>query len=140
MKKILLIIFSVFTLSSTGFGQIKKFQDLLGRWEIVGEDMPGASLEVIDSTQIFLTYQDEKKQVIDYTLDLTKSPAVFDFSLADSSGKIKVYSIIQIFGNGVMKWQLFLDEDRSYYFTASRGELMYLKKTKPVSAAVVKAQ
>lgn len=141
MKR-LTIILSVILLSSSHIhGQVKSYKDILGKWDIVGEDMPGASLEIFDSTKIFLTYMGEKRQVISPLLDTKKNPAWFDFTIIDStSGPIQVKTIIQVYSNGVMKWQLFIEEDRSSYFTSSKGELMYLKKTKSETAPVAVTQ
>jgi hypothetical protein len=107
--------------------QLRSFKDLVGKWEIVGE-LPGASLEVIDSTQIFLTYGGERKQVTEAVLNTAKSPAWFDFRIADSTGTLQVKTLIHVYGDGVMKWQLFVEEERPQFFTSARGELMYLKK------------
>ena len=43
------------------FNQQKQLKDLIGRWEIVGEQSDSASLEVIDSSTIILNYMGEKK-------------------------------------------------------------------------------
>lgn len=140
MKKFRIILAAFIFLQCDANAQVKKFSDLVGRWEITGEELPGASLEIIDSSSMYLTYMGEKKKITGYSLDLTKSPAWFDFTLPDSSGILHVKSIVQVYGDNVMKWQLFLEEERSAYFTASRGEMMYLKKTKPVTTAVASSQ
>ena len=119
--------------------QVKSFRDIIGKWEIVAQDMPGASLEVIDSTKIFLTYGGEKRQVTEATLNTKKSPAWFDFRIADSSGTLQVKTLIHVYGDGVMKWQLFVEEERPEFFTSTKGELMYLKKVSETSA-VAKSQ
>jgi hypothetical protein len=129
MKKCLIIIISFIFFSQAVSGQVKRFEDLIGKWDIAGEDV-GGSLEIIDSANIYLTYMDQRKKVITYSLDLTKSPVWFDFTVPDTSGILEVKSLVQVFGDNALKWQIFVDEDRSNYFTASRGELLYLKKTR----------
>ena len=62
------------------FNQQKQLKDLIGRWEIVGEQNDSASLEVIDSSTIILNYMGEKKKIIDYKIDFQRSPIWFDFS------------------------------------------------------------
>jgi len=141
MNKVYFLILTFFLgFSFISSAQVKRFQDLVGRWDIVGEDLPGASLEIQDSTTIYLTYMGEKKKIIHYTIDFSKSPCWFDFTIPDSNSIIPVKSLVQVFGDNAMKWQIFLDEDRSPYFTSSRGELMYLKKTNIATGSVVKAQ
>lgn len=110
-------------------GAQKSFTDLVGKWEIVGEEMPGASLEIIDSSQIYLTYGGERRKISSATFNPRKSPAWFDFNISDSSGTLQVKTLVHVYGNGIMKWQLFIEEERPEYFTASKGEMMYLKKS-----------
>jgi hypothetical protein len=140
MKKIsMILIISFFALKS--IGQQKKLKDLVGHWEIVGDTNNTASLDVVDSSTIILTYNGEKKKVLDYKIDFTKSPIWFDFSTSgDSASTIAIKSIIEILNDKMIKWQLFVDEERTPYFSSSKGELFYLRKTKDitvVTAAVV---
>lgn len=135
MRKV--IIMAVFFLAGKGLqAQVQKFQDIVGNWDVVGEQNTGASLEIIDSSTIILTYMGEKKKISNYKIDFSKSPCWFDFSTKDSTAEVQVKSLIQKVGDDVLKWQLFVDEDRSPYFSSNKGELLYLKKTKPASGAV----
>ena len=114
-----------------GTAQQKKMKDLVGHWEIFGEKDNRATLEVIDSSTIILTYNGEKKKLTDYSIDFNKSPIWFDFSTTgDSNSVVAVKSIIEIMNDNMIKWQLFVDEERSPYFSSSKGELFYLRKTK----------
>lgn len=140
MKRMFIILAVLLFSSSLVNGQVRTYKDITGRWEIVGKDISGASLEIIDSTKIFLTYDGVKKQVSAPKLNTQKNPVWFDFDITDSTGTIHVKTLIQVYGNGVMKWQIFLDEERTDHFTASSGELMYLKKTKTEVVAVVTTQ
>ena len=128
MKKI----FFVVLLGLSGLDAIsqqKKFTDLLGRWEFVGEQNRGACLEIIDSSNIILSYNGEKKKISYYQIDFAKSPIWFDFSTEDSASTVSVKSIMEIMNGNMIKWQLFIDEDRPNYFSSSKGELLYLKKS-----------
>ena len=131
MKRVIVIAGILVFLGITGFGQQKKFKDLIGRWEIVGEKNDSASLEVIDSATIILNYMGEKKKIIDYKIDFQRSPIWFDFSTGDSSSAIGVKSLLEIMNDNMIKWQLFVDEDRTDHFSSTKGELYYLRKTKP---------
>jgi hypothetical protein len=39
-------------------------------------------------------------------------------------------------GEDVIKWQVFIDEDRPAYFSSTKGEMLYLKKTRTTSTAI----
>ena len=138
MKRMVVIIGIFVLLGATGFGQQKTLKDIIGRWEIVGEQNDSASLEVIDSSTIILTYMGEKKRIIDYKIDFQKSPIWFDFSTGDSSSVVLVKSLLEIMNDSMIKWQLFVDEDRTDHFSSTKGELYYLRKAKPsIGTAIV---
>jgi hypothetical protein len=126
------IVAGVFVLFSLpGFCQSKKFQDIIGRWTVISEQDPGVRLEIIDSADIMLTCMGEEKKMLTYKIDFSKSPAWFDFSIKDTTSSIlNVKSIIEIINEGVIKWQLFVDEDRPNHFSSGKGELFYLKREK----------
>ena len=130
MKKSIVLLAACVVISITGFCQGKKLQDMKGRWDIAGEQ--NAVLEIIDSSHIFLTYMGETRKITNVRTDFSKSPFWFDFSTSDSSSVVNVKSLVEIIGDNMLKWQIFIDEDRSPYFTASKGEILYLKK-KPVT-------
>lgn len=132
MKKIFLL-FGILFAGVHAFTQQKQLKDLIGRWEIIGEQADSASLEVIDSATILLCYMGEKKKIIDYKIDFQRSPIWFDFSTGDSSSTVEVKSLLEIINDSMIKWQLFVDEDRSDHFSSTKGELYYLRKAKPVA-------
>jgi len=136
MKKILSAAFAILFFSATGLGQAEKFKNMIGKWDIVGEEGTGANLTIVDSATIILTYMGEQKKIVNYKMDFSKSPYWFDFAAADSASTIQVKSLLQVVGDDVIKWQLFIDEERSPYFTANAGELFYLKKSRSNSGAI----
>ena len=113
------------------FNQQKQLKDLIGRWEIVGEQSDSASLEIIDSSTIILNYMGERKKIIEYKIDFQRSPIWFDFSTGDSSSTVVVKSLLEVMNDSMIKWQLFVDEDRTEHFSSTKGELYYLRKAKP---------
>lgn len=138
MKKILAITGVFVLLGLSGFSQQKKLKDLVGRWEIVGEQNAGAALEIIDSSTIVLIYNGEERKIMDYKINFSKSPIWFDFSTEDTASTVSVKSLLQVINENMIKWQLFTEEDRPEYFSAARGDLFYLRKAKPdVAAAVI---
>ena len=113
------------------FNQQKQLKDLIGRWEIVGEQSDSASLDIIDSSTIILSYMGERKKIIEYKIDFQRSPIWFDFSTGDSSSTLMVKSLLEVMNDSMIKWQLFVDEDRTEHFSSTKGELYYLRKAKP---------
>ena len=134
MKKIIVIVIGVF-MALDGFSQ-RNFKDLIGRWEIVDSQGTHITLD-IDSSAIFLTYNGEKKKIIDYKIDFSKSPIWFDFSTTDTTSVVAVKSILEIMNDNMIKWQLFLDEDRTPHFSSTKGEMFYLRKAKPVISTAI---
>ena len=132
MKKIVTLIILIATISINGQGQAKqkKLSDLVGVWEFTGEQNAGAYLEIIDSTNIILSYNGEKKKILDYKIDFQKSPIWFDFSTSDTSSIVNIKSLLEITSDSMLKWQLFVDEDRTPFFSSTKGELVYLRKAK----------
>ena len=115
------------------FNQQKQLKDLIGRWEIVGEQSDSASLEIIGSSTIILNYMGERKKIIEYKIDFQRSPIWFDFSTGDSSSTVVVKSLLEVMNDSMIKWQLFVDEDRTEHFSSTKGELYYLRKAKPAA-------
>jgi hypothetical protein len=136
MKQIFIVV-AACLVSISASAQTKKFRDIIGIWDIAGEQNAGASLQIIDSSTIVLTYMGEKKNITDYKIDFTKSPIWFDFSTKDSTSPLQVKSLLQIVGDDMIKWQLFVEEDRPDHFSSSKGELFYLKRSKSNISSIV---
>ncbi len=118
-------------ISFASFGQAKKFQNFIGSWEIVGEqDAVGAGLEIVDSATIVLRYMGEEKKLIQYKIDLSKSPYWFDFVAKDTASETNFKSIIEFVNDDMLKWQIFVDCERVPHFTSSKGEMFYLKRSR----------
>ena len=130
MKKIFLMLIILFV-GTQAFNQQKHFKDLVGRWEIVSDQTDSASLEIIDSSTIILSFMGEKKKIIDYKIDFQRSPIWFDFSTGDSSSTVMVKTLLEVMNDSMIKWQLFVDEERTDHFSSTKGELYYLRKAKP---------
>jgi hypothetical protein len=136
MKKTFIIGGFLILFSLHSFCQTKKFQDMIGYWAVAGEQGPGAGLEIIDSVDIVITYMGEQKKIFNYKIDFSKSPAWFDFSVNDTSSVLNVKSILEIINDSLIKWQLFVDEDRPDHFSTGKGELFYLIKARTNSNTV----
>ena len=138
MKKIFVITGSFILLCLQSFSQtsssqsnrVLSMQSLIGRWEIVGTKEDGGRLEILDSSTIVITYGGEKKALSGFQMDFTKSPIWFDFFVRDSSATMTVKSIMEVISDDLIKWQVFMNEERMNYFTSEKGELFYLKRIK----------
>jgi len=130
MKRILIATATFFALTITTYGQ-KRFQNMVGTWEIAGEQNSGGTLEIVDSSTIILRYQGEEKKLTGCKMDFSKTPFWFDFSAQDTASVMNVKSIVEFVNDDMLKWQLFVDEDRADHFSSTKGELLYLRRAKP---------
>ena len=117
-------------ISGEGQAQQKNLKALVGIWEFTGEQNAGAYLEIIDSNTMILSYNGEKKKIIDYKIDFNKSPIWFDFSTNDTSSIVTIKSLLEITSDSMLKWQLFVDEDRTPFFSSTKADLFFLLKSK----------
>jgi hypothetical protein len=131
MKKIAAFL-GFILLGLTSFSQPKKFDKMVGRWEFLGEQGSGGVLEILDSSTINLTYMGETRRIQNLNLDFSRTPFWFDFTTKDTASEVNIKSLMEVVNDSLIKWQLFVDEDRTNHFTSSKGELFYLKRTTPV--------
>jgi hypothetical protein len=126
MKKIWMGLFAVF-IGLYVSAQKLSIKNLMGRWETAD----GAGLEIIDSSRIFVTYGNERKQILTYDADFSKSPYWFDFVVKDSAQQLSTMkSLLLLQGNDVLKWQVFEDGNRPSDFISDRGNLVILRRRK----------
>jgi hypothetical protein len=144
MKKFLIVIVAIALFSSNGFSQLssnsvtqvsstnfnpaKKFQNMIGSWEIVGEQESGGGLEIIDSATILIRFMGEQKKILQYKIDFSRSPYWFDFSAQDTASVSNFKSLLEFVSDDTLKWQIFTDGERADHFTSRTGELFYLKR------------
>ena len=126
MQKIWMGLFAVF-IGLNVSAQKLSIKNLMGRWETAD----GAGLEIIDSSRIFVTYGNERKQILTYDADFSKSPYWFDFVVKDSAQQLSTMkSLLLLQGNDVLKWQVFEDGNRPSDFISDRGNLVILRRRK----------
>ena len=142
MKKFLIVVAATVLFSSGSFSQVsqasqvtqaKKFRNIVGSWEIVGEQDSGGGLEIIDSATILIRFMGEEKRLLEYKIDFSKSPYWFDFSAQDTTSISNFKSLLEIVNDDMLKWQVFVDGERANHFTSATGELFYLKRVRPKS-------
>ena len=117
-------------LTNNKSAQDKTIFNLIGSWEIIGARSEGGGLEILDSNSIVMTFEGQKKPITSCTFDFSKSPIWFDFSVKEDGDTMVVKSIIEVISEDLVKWQVFMDEERTEHFTASKGEMFYLKRNK----------
>jgi len=126
MKKIFSALVVALFLSSGAVAQDMTMKKLEGRW--LRSD--GAGIEVLDSATIYIIYGSEKKEVVSFKADFTKSPAWFDFTVRHKDSTFKVKSLLYLISDDILKWQVFEGDKRPVYFSSDRGEMIYLKRMK----------
>ena len=125
--KIILMGLLLLALNATTFAQNISIKNLVGKWET----SDGAGLEVIDSSRIFVTYGEERKSILSYKADFSKSPCWFDFVVRDTAQNLSTMkSLLLLQGNDVLKWEVFEDGDRPSDFTKDKGEIVILRRKK----------
>ena len=129
MKKMLIFIF-VLIIGSTVKAQQRDIHDLVGKWDAVDASHAKGTLQIVDSTHIYLTFNGQKKPIIHYTADFTKKPIWFDFVVPEGDSTIHLKSILRIISNNKLQWQIFTGGNRPEYFTKDRGDMVYLVKKK----------
>ena len=123
MKNVWMGLF-VLILSATTSAQNTSIKSLVGRWETID----GAGLEIIDSSRIFVTYGEERRPILSYQADFSKSPCWFDFVVKDTAQKLSTIKSLLLLDNDVLKWQVFEDGDRPTNFTADKGDIVILRR------------
>lgn len=114
-------------LNTTASAQNISIKNLVGKWETPD----GAGLEVIDSSRIFVTYGKERKPILSYQADFSKSPYWFDFVVKDTAQTLSTMkSLLLLQGNDILKWEVFEDGNRPSDFTADKGEIVILRRKK----------
>lgn len=103
---------------------------LAGKWLAIDNANERGGLEVTDSTAMQLVYDGQKKHIIHFTADFTKTPAWFDFTIQDGDETITLKSIMQFISNDTIQWQVFDGDKRPDHFTSGAGDILYLKRRK----------
>ncbi|MFI5129214.1 MAG: hypothetical protein ACHQFX_04455 [Chitinophagales bacterium] len=131
MKKFVIVVLTILALGSATFGQARKFNNMVGLWEMVGEQESGGGLQIVDSATILIRFMGEEKTILSYNIDFSKSPYWFDFSCKDTTSISHFKSLIEFVGDDTLKWQIFTEGERADHFTSRTGELFYLKRARP---------
>lgn len=126
MKTISFFLASCLFFINVASSQSLELPNLKGKWL----NRSGAGIEIEGSSKMYLVFGGEKREIIAYEADFSKSPAGFDFTVKHNDKTIKLKSLVYLLKDDLMKWQIFESEARPAYFTLDRGETLYLKKVK----------
>ena len=126
MKTIIYLLASCLILTSAAFAQSIDLPALKGKWL----NKYGAGIEISGSSQMYVVYAGEKREIVSYEADFSKSPAWFDFTVKHNDKVVKLKSLIYLLEDDLLKWQIFESESRPAYFTLDKGETLYLKRIK----------
>lgn len=118
-------IFSVMALAQQKFPN-----QLIGQWEGLQKDA-SSGLEFTGTDSVYLFYNNEKKLATQVQLDASKNPIWFDFTIDDGTEQIQIKSLLIVFNEDLLKWQVFTQEVRPAHFTQNGGETMFLRRKKP---------
>lgn len=129
MKEIFTLLLA-FVCTTSLWAQNKSFKNLVGVWEAVDSENQSGGLEIIDTQKIYLVYGKERKPVTSCTFDFSKSPNWFDFAVADSTGIMKLKSLLLFVNDDLIQWQVFDGEARPAHFSEQTGQMVYLRRKK----------
>jgi len=124
-------------LASLNDMQEKKIKPMIGLWEFADEENSKGSLEIIDKTTILLRFKSEEKKLLNYTIDFSKLPSWFDFSIRDTTSVQNFKSLIDFVNEDILKWQIFDGERPNHY--SSSVDILYLKRVRSKSNTFVSA-
>ena len=127
MKKVMVLLSGLFFYCNA-IAQDKSIQSLVGIWETITSE--GGGLEIKDSTELFLVYGGQKKKIVNYRADFSKTPTRFDFTVQDSTQNLSLKSLLQFVNNDLIKWQVFEGNDAPMHFASNGSEILYLRRKK----------
>lgn len=128
MKTLMMVMLGTLFFFNKTVAQSRDLSFLVGRWEAVQSRNAGGGIEVVDTSKIYLFFGEERKPLLSFEADFSKSPAWFDFTVKDTAGNIRLQSLLQFINDDLIKWQLF-DDARAERFTTTRGEILFLRRT-----------
>ena len=79
---------------------------------------------------MFITYGKERKPILSYQADFSKTPCWFDFVVQDTVKKLTTMKSLLLLDHDVLKWQVFDDDTRPADFTADRGDIVIMRRKK----------
>jgi len=135
MKRILILCTSLFILSSFSFAQNRNIENLMGSWECIDQKNDRGSFEFLDSSKVYFTYMGEKKQVVSYKVDFSKTPYWFSLTLKDEKETIDIKSFLYFIDDNNIKWEVVLVDEDGKNLTDNSSEVVMLRRKSMATAS-----
>ena len=97
-------------------------------WECTDQQNDQGALEFLDSSKIFISYMGEKKQVINYKIDFSKTPYWFSLSIKDNDQIINIKSFLYFVDDNNIKWEIFLADASGNNMMDNSSEVVMLRR------------
>ena len=135
MKRILILCTCVFILSNFSFAQNRNIENLIGSWECIDQKNDRGSFDFIDSSKVYFTYMGEKKQVVSYKVDFSKTPYWFSLTLKDENETIDIKSFLYFIDDNNIKWEVVLIDENGKNLTDNSSEVVMLHRKSMATAS-----
>ena len=135
MKRILILCTNLFILSSFSFAQNRNIENLMGSWECIDQKNDRGSFEFLDSSKVYFTYMGEKKQVVNYKVDFSKTPYWFSLTLKDEKETIDIKSFLYFIDDNNIKWEVVLVDEDGKNLTDNSSEVVMLRRKSMATAS-----
>ena len=135
MKQILIICTTFLFLSIPSFSQNRNIENLMGSWECIDQKDDRGSFDFIDSSKVYFTYMGEKKQVVNYKVDFSKTPYWFSLTLKDENETIEIKSFLYFIDDNNIKWEVVLVDEGGKNLNDNSTEVVMLRRKSMATAA-----
>lgn len=129
VSKFLTLLFSILFLQATA--QSKITDKLIGTWEGIDSAQERGSIIIKSDGIMHLVLSPTESIECKYQIDTTKSPMYFDI-IVEEEGEVRTMKSLVLFvDNDIIKWEIFLDRERTPNFTSEASEdiiLLHRKK------------
>ena len=135
MKRVLILCTSLFIFINFSFSQNRNIENLMGSWECIDQKDDHGSFEFLDSSKVFFTYMGEKKEVVNYKVDFSKTPYWFSLTLKDEKGTIDIKSFLYFIDDNNIKWEVVLVDEGGKNLTDNSTEVVMLRRKSMATAS-----
>ena len=135
MKKIMVLCVVGILTFNLSYSQNKNIQALVGMWECTDQQNDQGSLEILDSSKIFISYMGEKKEVLNYKIDFSKTPYWFSLTLKDKDQTINIKSFLYFVDDNNVKWEIFLADASGNNMLDNSSEVVMLRRKSTATAS-----
>ena len=128
MKKIMVLCAAIILTLNLSYSQSRNLQNLMGMWECKDQQNEQGGFEFLDSSNIFITYMGEKKEVVNYKIDFSKTPYWFSLSIKDNDQIVNIKSFLYFMDDNNVKWEIFLADASGNNMMDNSSEVVMLRR------------